>query len=83
VECGEWSVKSGVKGKGKTKTLCKGDSCGRPPPLSHRTQALFWGEGGKNEVSDGCFRTRNACPLQDNNFNKKFLVKFFTSPCER
>ncbi|MCL2213331.1 MAG: hypothetical protein FWB93_05835 [Oscillospiraceae bacterium] len=29
---------------------------------AHRTQALFWGEGGTNEVSDGCFWTGNARP---------------------
>ncbi|MCL2213007.1 MAG: hypothetical protein FWB93_04170, partial [Oscillospiraceae bacterium] len=27
---------------------------------AHRTQALFFKEGGTNEVSDGCFWTTNA-----------------------
>jgi len=31
---------------------------------THRTQALFFKEGGTNEVSDGCFQTHNARPCK-------------------
>ena len=34
---------------------------------THRTQALFLGEGGTNEVTDGCFRANTVRPYRSTN----------------